>query len=63
MKIVCDYARCTSNGLCEDTAPEYFEILDNGDLQILNEHVEAADLDAIEQAVKGCPTQALDLVE
>lgn len=62
MKISCNYDRCTSNGLCEESAPGYFELQDNGDLEILREEVDPADLDAVREAVDGCPTQALRLV-
>ena len=61
MKIACNYDRCTSNGLCEAAAPDYFEIQDNGDLEILREDVDPADLADVEQAVESCPTQALSL--
>ena len=62
MKIACNYDRCTGNGLCEAAAPAYFEIQDNGDLQILREDVDPADVADVELAANGCPTQALILV-
>lgn len=61
MKIVVDYARCTGLGICEAFAPENFEVDDNGDLVVLNNTVDAARLDAVQQAVEGCPTEALRL--
>lgn len=61
MKIICNYDRCTSNGLCEAAAPDYFEIQENGDLAILQADVDPDDLADIEQAIASCPTQALSL--
>lgn len=63
MKITCNYDRCTGNGLCEAAAPEYFEVQDNGDLEILRADIDPADLELLEQAVDSCPTQALSLVK
>lgn len=63
MRITCNYDRCTSNGLCESNAPDYFELDENADLQILREEVDPADLPDVENAVTGCPTQALELVD
>jgi ferredoxin len=33
VQISVDYARCEGHGLCEDQAPEVFELDDAGDLQ------------------------------
>lgn len=63
VRIACNYDVCTGNGLCEDAAPDYFEIQDNGDLLILRDEVADDDVAAVEQAVTGCPTQALTLDE
>ncbi|WP_153505527.1 ferredoxin [Cumulibacter manganitolerans] len=61
MRISCNYGVCTGNGLCEEAAPDYFEIQDNGDLLILREDVATDDVPEVERAVAGCPTQALTL--
>ena len=63
MKITCNFGVCTGNGLCEDAAPDYFEVQDNGDLAILREQVDPDNLADLERAVTGCPTQALELVD
>jgi ferredoxin len=61
MKIVVDFERCQSNALCMSSAPEVFEVRDDGFLYILNEDP-GADLEAgIREAAKLCPTQAISL--
>ena len=37
MKIIVDFDVCQSHGLCTQSAPEVFEIRDDGFLYILNE--------------------------
>ncbi|WP_293002281.1 ferredoxin [Mycobacterium sp.] len=59
MKIVVDYTKCTGLGICESVAPEHFEVNDDGDLELLNEDVSEDDLQSVEEAVSGCPTEAL----
>lgn len=59
MKIVVDFDKCTGLGLCESIAPEYFEIDPSGALAVLRQDVDPADLAAIDEAVAGCPTEAL----
>ncbi len=59
MKICVDYGKCTGLGICESLAPDYFEVNDAGDLVLLKEDVSEEDLQGIEEAVAGCPTEAL----
>ncbi|WIX75233.1 ferredoxin [Amycolatopsis carbonis] len=61
MKIVVDRARCTGLGICESFAPEVFEVDDNGDLVLSSETVPDGLESEVEQAVTGCPTEALRL--
>lgn len=61
MKIELDPARCTSLGICESIADDYFEIQDDGSLAVLKEGVSPADVDRVRQAVASCPTEALKL--
>ena len=61
MKIVVDYAKCTGLGICESLAPEHFEVQDDGTMLVLDSEVGDADLQAVEEAVAGCPTLALRL--
>jgi ferredoxin len=59
MKVTVDYGRCTGLGICESLAPEYFEVDDTGKLVLLNEDISPDDLQAIREAVDGCPTEAI----
>lgn len=59
MKVEVDFAKCTGLGICESLAPDFFEVNDAGDLVLLNDNVTADDLQSIEEAIAGCPTEAL----
>jgi ferredoxin len=59
MKILVDFDKCTGLGICESLAPEHFEVNDDGDLVLLRDDISPADLQSIEEAVVGCPTEAL----
>lgn len=63
MKVIVDRAKCTGLGICEAKAPEVFEINDDGELVILEEDVPTDRVELMTQAVEGCPTMALRLVE
>lgn len=63
MQIIVDKNKCTGIGLCESFASEVFEIDDDGALIIHGEAVTEDRRDALMQAVDGCPTSALRLVE
>lgn len=49
-------------GICESLSPKHFEVNDASDLDLLEENVDDADLAEVEEAVAGCPTEALTLV-
>lgn len=61
MKIVLDRSKCSMLGICESVSPDYFEITDDGDVALLREDVPADRVDELEEAVQGCPTEALRL--
>lgn len=61
MKIIVDREKCTGLGICESLAPEYFEVNDDGDLELLKNDVDGKDLADVEEAIAGCPTLALRL--
>ena len=63
MKIVVDRVKCTGLGLCEAAAPDIFEIDEDGDLILHSEDVTADQVEAVKAAVRGCPTDALKLIE
>ena len=59
MKVLVDYDKCTGLGICESLAPDFFEVNDEGDLVLLKDDISDDELGAIEEAVSGCPTEAL----
>lgn len=59
MKVIVDRSKCTGLGICESLAPAFFEVDDNGELIQLREDVTDEELAAVEEAVQGCPTEAL----
>lgn len=61
MKVVVDRTKCTGLGICESLAPAFFEVDDSGDLLMLKEDIEPGELAEIEEAVAGCPTEALKI--
>lgn len=63
MKITVDRKKCTGLGICESLAPEVFEVDEDGDLTVLTEEVSDEDLAGVREAIAGCPTEALRLVE
>ncbi|MCL5076830.1 MAG: ferredoxin [Actinobacteria bacterium] len=63
MRVNVDFDRCRSNGVCVDLGPERFEIRDDGYLYLLTEEVYGADINLVEEAIDGCPTQAISLVD
>lgn len=61
MKCVVDFDKCTGLGICESLAPEFFEVDDDGKLIQLKEDITAEELQAVDEAVAGCPTEALSI--
>jgi len=62
MKVEVDFNKCTGLGICESLATEFFEVNDEGDLVLLKEDISDEELQAVEEAVAGCPTEALRIV-
>jgi ferredoxin len=59
MKIIVDFDVCQSHGLCTQSAPEVFEIRDDGFLYILNESPAESLRSKVERAIQECPTGAI----
>jgi ferredoxin len=62
MKVVVDRSKCTGLGICESLAPLFFEVDDSGELIQLKEDIADDELAAVEDAVQGCPTEALRII-
>ena len=63
MRIVVDYDRCESNGVCMGILPEVFEVRDDDFMYVLDERPPEKYRSKVVQAVNSCPTQALSVVE
>lgn len=63
MRIVVDMSLCESNALCEEAAPELFEVREDDLLHVLDETPAEALRAKLEQAVRVCPKQAIKIVE
>jgi ferredoxin len=44
-------------------APEYFEVREDDQLYVLNEHPSEADRERVMKAVRVCPKQAISILE
>ena len=62
-RIDVDRERCVGSGTCEMLAPDLFEVGDDGIVAVLRQEPDGTDVDAAEDAVQACPTQALSLVD
>ena len=63
MKIVVDYDLCESNARCMEVAPDLFEVRDDDQLYVLDEHPPESARERVLRAIKVCPKYAISLVE
>jgi ferredoxin len=63
VRIRVDYDKCESNALCEDAAPEVFQLGDDDNLYVLQEEPDESLRAKVEEAVRRCPKQALSIEE
>ena len=61
-RLEADLERCVGAGACEALAPDLFEVSDEGTVVVLRPRPEGGDVRDAEEAVRQCPTQALQLV-
>jgi ferredoxin len=61
MRVVVDWDLCESNAICMAVAPEVFEVDDDDELHLLQEHPPEELRAKVEEAVRRCPKQALAL--
>lgn len=59
-KIVVDPELCTGCGTCEDIAPDYFKVGDDGIAEVIKQYDEK-DKDLIQDAIESCPSQAISI--
>ena len=63
MKVHVDFGLCESNGVCMGVAPDVFLLNDDDTLSILQPDVEPENQDAVQDAVRQCPRQAISVEE
>lgn len=61
MRVVVDFDRCQSNGVCMSVCPEVFEVRDDGFLYLLDDQPDDSLRVRVEEAVRLCPTQAISI--
>ena len=61
MKVVVDLNLCDLHGICVDTAPEVFEIADDGTLHVLIETPPEGLHEKVSTAARECPTGAITI--
>lgn len=61
MKISADLSKCEGLGMCESMAPDVFEVQDEGQVLVLDEHPEEEHRQDLTAAVDSCPVLALSL--
>jgi ferredoxin len=61
VKVCVDFDLCGSNGVCVFSAPEVFELRDDGYLYVLEEHPPEIMRAAVQDAADSCPTAAISI--
>ena len=61
MKVVVDQSICNLHGLCVETAPEVFEIGDDGLLRVRDETPPEGMRAKVDKAARECPTGAISI--
>jgi ferredoxin len=63
VRIVVNRMLCESNAVCVGIAPDIFDIGDDDELQVLEEHPSETRRIDVESAMRLCPKQALSIEE
>ena len=61
MEIIADQGSCEGHGMCEAMAHDYFELDDDGVVQVIDSHPPEEDREMVRSAVHSCPVAALRL--
>jgi ferredoxin len=63
MRVLVDFDRCDSTGLCTTIAPDVFELDEQDELVVLTGSPGPGQWTAAEEAARSCPKLAITLVE
>ena len=63
MRVEVDFALCESNGVCMDIIPEVFHLGEDDNLTVLQPEVTPENEARVRAAVRGCPRQAISIVD
>ncbi|BBZ35733.1 ferredoxin [Mycolicibacterium confluentis] len=61
MRVQVDETKCSGIGMCEMTAASVFEVGDDGQAHVIKPEPDADEVEAVQEAISNCPTQALSL--
>ena len=66
MKVVADLQLCQGHGMCEDTTPEVFRVVESEDgsypqVEILQPAPDTSLEEKVQAAVRACPNRALSI--
>lgn len=62
-RVVVNFNLCESNALCMGVAPDVFEVGDDDQLYLLDEHPGDNTRELVEHAVRLCPKQAISIAD
>jgi ferredoxin len=63
MKPIVDEDLCIGCGLCQDTCPDVFELMDDGNSHVIREDIGEEFYACIREAAEVCPTEAIAITE
>lgn len=63
MKVSVNRDKCVGIGMCEVSAPNVFEVGDDGQAHVLVDEIAEDDVEGVRQAVANCPTESLTIQE
>lgn len=61
MHVDVDLGKCEGHGLCEQAAPEVYELDDEGFVRLRHEEISASQESAAEAGARVCPVAALTI--
>lgn len=60
-RVSIDATRCSGIGMCEGTAPDLFEVGDDGHAHLLDPDIPADRFDELRETAANCPTRSISV--